>query len=34
MGALISLNVETSSGSSISMMERIPHCIAREASTR
>ena len=34
MGALIIRNVDTSSGSSISIIERIPHCMAREAATR
>ena len=34
MGALIRRNVETSSGSSISIIERMPHCIVREAATR
>jgi hypothetical protein len=34
MGALMSRNVDTSSGSSISIIERIVHCIAREATTR
>ena len=34
MGALMRRNVETSSGSSISIIERIPHCMVRDAATR